>query len=292
MFRQTISAMYILALTACGGGGGTSPTDTSTVVVDEATLSKNLLEALEAGDPVNSPQSVARSAQEPRMTIDQNLNVTIRDGNLVSAVFTDDDILSSESGVRFYNAGVTQDLLFAITPSGDAETRFLDHTTFGMWALDAAGVPSTISGGFGFIVSDAGAGYLGQVTPLANIPSQGAALHSGLATAWDVASNRVDDALIGSVTLLADFDAREVIASMSFDSSDTGLSWGGIETGPMAISGNSFGTSDAISSLGHQGSASGHFHGPEAIETGGQFLLRNGDNRIIGSFGTRAFDSF
>lgn len=263
------------------GGGGFEPM----AINYNATYDPTLETIGTAGTTTTDPASTllyvngAGEAAEARLTV--GLPV---DDDLVTDFTTapelggdTDDFLVFSNDV----GGETADQLWFHAP--DDDTRALEYTSFGMWAL-----------GLDSIEANVGSAIWGASTAELDMPIVGTATYEGqLLGTWIDNAGTMGQYEADS-ELAADFVAGSVaLSSTNTRNLETGAAQGGLDifnNGNAIIDGNSFtGGSFGIVADGLSfGEFNGSFYGPNAEEAGATFAVDFVNGRYFGSLGGQA----
>lgn len=292
MMRLDRSVGYasLFLLAACGGGGSgggnTTPAMTDDepeqvvlpdedegvdVVADDPDIFPTVLLAAVTGGNTTTPEttSFTQALADIRFDDSYNLRIILTEatGDREIARFTDEDIQSSTDGLRLYQSETA--ILISSTPEGETLGERLDYTTFGRWReFDSAGIDA---------FTDGAAFFAGVPTnSLSAMPTTGSATYTGSASGQALAQNRsFVTALSGSMSATADFNANQLDLDFTLTRLSTAEFWGSVDANDLSIAGDSFSGDGVTSSLGHTGSASGRFFGPDAVELGGVIELES-----------------
>ena len=290
---RCIAAMLaILLLGAClGGGGSPSPSPSpSPDGSDELTLPENGTANFD-GIAVVVPFSIDASDEVTLGTItsevDSTVSLTTSNNEIVKAVFeatgtsVSADVpdsrgrLGNVDVVGLTTAEENEDALI-IEPSKQG----FKYQTFGVWLNIPDSAPGTGS---------AGAGVYGEPTETTNMPSSGTATYSGASIGISSVPDEGEFATASQIEVTTDFRTATITSSnthrLNLDTDVIGAvpEWNFSGTGNVTGAGFK---ADINGMEITNGTANGHFFGPNAEEVGGTFsgVFQVGGG-YIGSFG-------
>jgi hypothetical protein len=163
-----------------------------------------------------------------------------------------------------------------------AGTQGLSFSAYGYWSSNDTG-PAAPAGTFA----------IGNLTPVASMPTTGTVTFNGSTVAvGNAIKTGATDSLVGNVQIVANFSHQSLTINL------TGLQTvhfpagsGGVITplpdltGSAVISGNAY--AGPIAGGGLAGTLNGNFYGPAARETAGVWQASGGGNSWVGSFGAK-----
>jgi hypothetical protein len=305
--RGFFVCLSVIALSACGGGGGAVPGVPSSSAASPL-ISAGTLLAGPAANFMDSADSfsftanavvtsaAATNAAQVRLATDSTgktrfLTLNVPLGNGASYVHTFDlATAKAGSGPLLGFIGVNDGTMFpdGSTQHGIVLDPSLSFSSYGFWvnvqSFDATTGETGALGGIAF----------GNLTPASGMPTTGSASYSGR-TVGAAVDGTTQSLLAGTVNINANFGAMSVSGTFVINDVTSGIptSFATLTMPATAIAPGAGGAYNgtlvgALPGGAVTGSAvQGHFYGPQANETAGTWSAKNSVTTAVGGFGAK-----
>jgi hypothetical protein len=291
-----LSALFPIALVACGGSDSSSSSSTSSTPSTPAVASFTSWAATTPNIPVAMTGgfsssvdlvgniTLSESTGSGTFTRDASnnftlINSTASTGN--SALFStalEDTLTSTFDGATTTTLNKSQTTIGTFT---NPTYYAFQYQTYGAWG------PYGNATGNSFALSD------GSASPVSAIPIVGGIAYAGGSTGYYVDASKLSYVTNATMTVILSYDLQ----SLSFTTSNSGII--GAPSGNLSslsnlnltgtltyIAGTNYFTGTVTSANGMSGKINGEFYGPGINELGGTFALYgSGVGTLVGSFG-------